>query len=117
MQIQDLVKGLPNLKSALPTCTHCIFGKQSKSAYPLNHATCATEVLALVHTYLCGPMHTPSVGGALYFIIFIDNYSRFTHLYFLSKKSDTFSKFLQYKALVENHTSHKILILRSDNGG
>jgi hypothetical protein len=62
-------------------------------------------------------MKTPSFGGAVYFLLFIDDYTRYTYVYFLKKKSVVLSYFLQYKALVENQTSRKILFLRSDNGG
>jgi hypothetical protein len=62
-------------------------------------------------------MKTPFIGGALYFLIFIDDFSRYTHIYFLQKKSAVLSYFNQYKSLVETHTSKKILILCSDNGG
>lgn len=117
MQSHNLVIGLPQLQWKLPLCTGCVYGKHHRFPYPTDFATRATEVLALVHTDLCGPMKTPSLGGATYFLIFIDDYSRYTYVYFLKKKSGVFHQFTQYKALVENHTDKKILILRSDNGG
>jgi hypothetical protein len=117
MQTQAMVSGLPPLKSTLSMCEGCIFGKHHKLPYPTDLVTRATEVLALIHTDLCGPMQTQSFGGAFYFLIFIDDYSRYTYVYFLNKKSTAFLHFTQYKALVENHTSKKILILHSDNGG
>jgi hypothetical protein len=35
---------------------------------------------------LCGPMQTPTHGGAKYFVVFIDDYSQFTIVYFIRKK-------------------------------
>jgi hypothetical protein len=35
----------------------------------------------------------------------------------LKAKGDSFEKFKQYKALVDNEIGHKIKVLRSDNGG
>ena len=35
----------------------------------------------------------------------------------MKEKSEVFSKFKEYKALVENQTDRKIKILRSDSGG
>jgi len=52
-------------------------------------------------------MKTPSHGGALYFLLFIDDYCRYIHIYFLQKKLDVFQHFIQYKSLVENHTGKK----------
>jgi hypothetical protein len=83
MNIQELVTGLPPIKSTLSTCEGCILGIHHKVPYPTESATCATEVLALVHTDLCSPMKTPSFGGAVYFLFFIDDYTRYTHIYFL----------------------------------
>jgi transposase InsO family protein len=53
----------------------------------------------------------------LYYVIFIDDYSRKFWKYFLKAKSDTFDKFKEYKAFIENKTGKHIRILRIDNGG
>ena len=37
-------------------------------------------------------------------------------MYFLRSKSEVSEKFVEYKALVENQTGHKIKVFRSDNG-
>ena len=62
-------------------------------------------------------MKTTSLGGALYYVLFIDDYSRYTVIYILRQKSETFAKFREYKALVENYYDRKIKALRSDHGG
>ena len=53
----------------------------------------------------------------VYYVSFIDYFSHKTLIYFLKEKSEVFSKFKEYKALVENQTDRKIKTLRSDNGG
>ena len=35
----------------------------------------------------------------------------------MQKKHDTFSKFIEFKALLEKETGKKVKALRSDNGG
>ncbi len=62
-------------------------------------------------------MKTTSHGGARYFLTFIDDFSRKIHVYLLKTKGETFEKFKQYKALVENEIGNKIKVLHSDNGG
>jgi transposase InsO family protein len=62
-------------------------------------------------------MTVPSLGNFVYYVIFIDDYSRKTWIYFLKVKDEVFSKFQEFKALVENLSGSKIKILRSDNGG
>ena len=71
----------------------------------------------MVHSDVCGTMSSSSLSGYVYYVSFIDDFSRKTWIYFLKGKSEVFSKFKEYKALVENHTDRKIKILRSDNGG
>jgi transposase InsO family protein len=57
------------------------------------------------------------LGGYLYYIIFIDDYSRNTWLYLLKTKDEVFNKFQEFKAEIENLTNKKIKTLRIDNGG
>ena len=52
----------------------------------------------------------------MYFVTFIDDYSRKVWVYFMQHKSETFAKFKLWKAEVENQTGRKIKCLRSDNG-
>jgi len=61
----------------------------------------AREHLALVHSDFCCLMETMYFGKACYSLTFIDDYSRKTWLYFLQEKSEVFSHFLEFKALVE----------------
>jgi hypothetical protein len=71
--------------------------------------------LEVVHTDVYEPIKTTSHGGAQYFLTFIDDFSRKTHVYLLKAKGEAFEKFKQYKVLVENEIGHKIKVLRSNN--
>jgi transposase InsO family protein len=62
-------------------------------------------------------MLSSSVSGYVYYLSFIDDYSRKTWIYFLKTKDEVFNKFKEFKALIENLSERKIKILRSDNGG
>ena len=62
-------------------------------------------------------MQTQSIGGSFYFLTFIDDFSRKTWIYFLRHKSETFSKFKEFKALIEKQSGKSIKMLRSDGGG
>jgi hypothetical protein len=73
--------------------------------------------LELIHSDVCGPMPSSSISGYVYYVSFIDDYSRKTWIYFLKSKDDVFSKFKEFKALIENLSERNIKILRSDNGG
>ena len=66
--------------TALPVCEPCLEGKMTMRPFKAKGYR-AKEVLDLVHTDLCGPMSTSARGGYEYFIIFIDDYSRYGYIY------------------------------------
>jgi hypothetical protein len=74
-------------------------------------------VLDLIRSDICGPMSVESVSGSRYFVLFIDDYSRKTWVYFLKTKDEVFGKFQEFRALVENETGRKIQVLILDNRG
>ena len=74
-------------------------------------------MLELVHSDLCGLIKPTSNGGKRYFISFIDDFSRKTWVYFLQEKSEAFTAFQMFKALVEREADSQIKILRTDRGG
>ena len=57
------------------------------------------------------------MSGSRYFVLFIDDYSRKTWIYFLKTKDEVFGRFQEFRALVENQTGRKIQVSRLDNGG
>ena len=77
----------------------------------------AKHILELVHNDVFGPVKVPSLVKYVYYVSFIDDFSRNTWIYFLKKKSEVFDRFKEFKALVENQTEKKIKVLRTDNGG
>ena len=53
-------------------------------------------------------MQTTSLGGYVYYVSFIDDYSHKTWIYFLKKKDEVFEKFKDLKVVVENLSEKKI---------
>ena len=92
------------------------FGKQHRNTFLVRKSSRAHAPLEIVHSDICGTMHTPSMGGCNYFLTFIDDFTRKTWVYFLKHKSDAFF-FQQFKALVENQSGYNIKILRTERGG
>jgi hypothetical protein len=62
-------------------------------------------------------MPSSSISGYVYYVSFIDDYSRKTWVYLSKSKDEVFNKFKEFKALIENLFERKIKILGSDNGG
>ena len=77
----------------------------------------AKAPLELVHADICGPTRTLSLNNRRYFILFVDDYTRMMWIYFLNEKSEAFSTFLQFKALIERQSRCKMETLRTDRGG
>jgi hypothetical protein len=89
-------------------CELCIKGKHQRISFPKDERTKVSKLLELVHSDVCESMKTTSRGGAQYFVTFIDDFRKKTHVYFLKMKGEVFDKFKAYKALVENQTNMKI---------
>ena len=113
---KGMVFGLPKLES-LGFCEGCVYGKQSKTTFPVGKAWSASKCLELVHADLCGPINIESLGGSRYFLLFTDDYSRMSWVYFLENKSEAFDRFRKFKALVERRSGLLIKTLRTDRGG
>jgi transposase InsO family protein len=71
----------------------------------------------MIHSDLMGPFPHPSISKAKFVFIFVDDFSRFTWIYFLRKKSEVFQHLKDFKYLVETQSENKIKVLRTDNGG
>ena len=82
-------------------CKGCAQGKDVKSLFPSNDNK-SKGILDIVHLDVCGPMTVASVSGYVYYVSFIDDYTRKTWIYFLKGKNEVFNKLKEFKALVEN---------------
>lgn len=113
---QGRVKGA-NLEGPtnMEDCTVCLEGKVVRNPFPMKSSR-TLQVMDLVHTDLCGPMREDSLGGAKYFIQFIDDCSRWSEVHFLKSKSDTFQAVKNFVNLMENQTGRKLKCIQSDNG-
>jgi len=78
-----MVDGIPVLKKLHIDCEACAFEKQHRDEFPIVKDRKHRDTLELLHTDLCGPMQTRLLGGVYYFIIFVDDCTRFTWVYFL----------------------------------
>ena len=91
LQKKNLVRGLPSFTNpGNKLCEGCVIGKQNRDSFPF-HQFRAPEPLALVHADICGPMQTLSLAENKYFLLFFDDFSRVSRVYFLSEKSQSFS--------------------------
>ena len=107
--VSKVVTGLPEIKENQEgVCRGCTKGKNVKNPFTSSDNK-AKGVLDIIHSDVCGPMAASSLSRYVYYVTFIDDYSRKTWIYLLKSKD--------FKVLIENHCEKKIKTLRSDNGG
>jgi hypothetical protein len=78
-------------------CEPCIEGKYQRTSFPKYEATEASKLLEVVYIDVCKLIKTTFRGGAHYFVTFINDFSRKTHVYLLKTKMRGFYKFKAHK--------------------
>ena len=73
--------------------------------------------LDLVYTDVWGPSSIKSIDCFFYYVIFVDHFIKHIWLYPLRLKSDVYTIFLKFKAVVEKIFKRSIIIVYSDIGG
>ena len=119
MMRHDAVEGITlKEKSEIPKeiCQGCALGKMHKLPF-LPGTRKVTEIGELVHSDVCGPMQTPTSGGAKLFVLFKDEHSSYRAAHLIKHKSEVPDKFREYVHTLNFETGKKVATLRSDNGG
>jgi transposase InsO family protein len=75
-----------------------------------------SRVLELLHMNLFGPTIYKSLGGNLYCLVIVDDYSRYTWTFFFHDKSKVANCFKKFAKRAQNELEVKIKKIRSDNG-
>ena len=102
---RKVVEGLPEIQAKHDgVYKRCVKGKNTKNTFPSSESK-AKGILEIIHSNVCGPMSSRSLRGYAYYVSFIDGFSRKTWVYFMKNKDEVFSKFKEFKALIENHTA------------
>jgi hypothetical protein len=114
---QRLVDGLADIHFSKGVCEGCVLRKHPQEKFDKEKSHRASAPLDLIHSDLMGPFLRPSISKARFVLIFFYDFSRFTWIYFLRKKSEVFQHLKDFKALVETQSRKKIKFLRNDNGG
>ena len=115
--VGEKVRGLPLLRFDNDTlCAACECGKQSKKRHPMVIHDSVTEPLQLLHIDLCGPSAIESLHKKKYILVIVDDFTRFTWVFFLRLKSETANELINFIKLVELQLRTPVRKIRSDNG-
>jgi transposase InsO family protein len=112
-----LVDGLPNIHFSKGVCEECVLGKHPQEKFDKGKSQRTFAPLDLIHSDLMGPFPHPYFRKSRFVLIFVDDFSRFTWIYFLKQQSEVFQHLKYFKAPVETQFRKKIKVLRTDNGG
>ncbi|KAJ9538944.1 hypothetical protein OSB04_031677 [Centaurea solstitialis] len=113
----NLVRGLPAKEfSSDDHCVACLKGKQHKNSHKSKEVNTISSPLQLLHMDLFGPTNVMSIGKKSYCLVIVDDYSRFTWVYFLRTKDETSGLIKPFVTRVENKTNLRVKVIRSDNG-
>jgi histone deacetylase 1/2 len=96
-------------------CDSCQKAKSNQLPYPISTSV-STIPLQQIFSDVWGPTPT-SVGRHNYYVSFIDDFSKFTWIYLIKKKSDVFDVFHNFMNFVERKFSRKIVTMQTDWGG
>jgi hypothetical protein len=75
-----------------------------------------TRPLELLHMDLFGPTTYRSIGGNTYCLVIVDDYSKYTWVFFLHDKAITCDIFKSFVRRAENEFELKLKKVRNDNG-
>ena len=75
------------------------------------------KLFDIVHTDVWGPSPILSNLGFRYFVVFVDDHSRFSWIFPLKNKSDVFSTFINFENHVKLQFNCSIKAIHSDWGG
>ncbi|GJZ84410.1 retrovirus-related pol polyprotein from transposon TNT 1-94 [Tanacetum coccineum] len=114
---QNLVIGLPSLVySKDKPCSSCKKGKHHRASFKTKQTSSIKKCLHLLHMDLFGPVTPSSINHEKYTLVIVDEYSRYTSVYFLKKKSQAPETIMSFIKRVENQNDIKVNQLRTDNG-
>jgi transposase InsO family protein len=97
-------------------CSTCQAGKQVGAPHPAKNKMTTSRPLKLLHMDLFGPIAYISISGNKYGLVIVDDFSRFTWVFFLQDKSEAQGIVKKFTRRAQNEYELKIKNVRSDNG-
>jgi hypothetical protein len=96
MAQEELVRGLPAIEEVDRLCEACFAGKQKRSLFPDQVQWRAEQPLELVHGDWCGPISPETPSGSSYFLLLVDDRSRFMWISTLVSKGQASTAIMEF---------------------
>nr|GEW96129.1 retrovirus-related Pol polyprotein from transposon TNT 1-94 [Tanacetum cinerariifolium] len=113
----DIVIGILKLKFVKDhLCSSCELGKAKRKSFLTKTTPSSKRRLQVLHMDLCGPMRVASINGKKYFLVIVDDYSRYTWTHFLRSKDETPEVLIYFLRLVQRGLHAHVRTVRTDKG-
>ncbi|KAJ9564153.1 hypothetical protein OSB04_000119 [Centaurea solstitialis] len=115
--INNLVIGLPDFRyTKVSLCSACEKGKQTRATFKSKQISSISSPLQLLHMDLFGHVNVQSIAGKKYTLVIVDEYSRYTWVFFLRSKSDAPEEIILFVRKMERLNNLTVRSIRSDHG-
>ena len=95
-------------------CVSCQLGKQPTLLFSTNESI-STDIFDLIHSDVWGPSSVSNIGGSRYFVVFVDDYSRYSWIFNMKHRFELLKVYSNFAKMVETQFSKRIKIFGSDN--
>ena len=114
-----MVRGLPEISFKVNNkiCESCVQEKQTRNTFKSRSENLSRKLLELIHIDLFGSTRSTSLSGKKYGYVLVDDFSRFTWVFFLTHKNEAFNKFQIFFRKIEQDGKYAISNIQSDHGG
>nr|GFA91743.1 putative ribonuclease H-like domain-containing protein [Tanacetum cinerariifolium] len=113
----NLVQGLPKMKFEKDhLCSACEQGKIHQKHHKSKTAFASNKPLYLLHMDLCGPMRVQSINRKRYVLVVVDDYSRYTWVFFLRSKDEASDVIISFIKKTQVNLQLQVQRVRTDNG-
>nr|GEV72524.1 hypothetical protein [Tanacetum cinerariifolium] len=113
----NLVQGLPKMKFEKDhLCSACEQGKIHRKHHKSKTAFASNKPLYLLHMDLCGPMRVQSINGKRFVLVVVDDYSRYTCVFFLHSKDEASEVIISFIKKTQVILQLQVQRVRTNNG-
>jgi hypothetical protein len=113
----EMVRRLPLISHAEQFCDTCILVKYRRGVFLKQSKYHTDKALEFVHGDLCGPVKPTTPSGHRYFLLLVDDATRYMWVVLLIAKSEASSAIKRIQAMMQKECGRKLRVLRTDNGG
>jgi hypothetical protein len=112
----DLVRGLKDVSEKDKLCNSYQANKQVGNTHPKKSMMSTSKAFELLHMDLFRPTQYTGIDENKYGFVIVDDYTRYTWVFFLVNKSDVFATSKSFVKGIHNKFETTIKRVRSDNG-